>query len=182
MVGSEMAPLARTGDLGDVLGTLPAELQERGHEVSVVLPFYRPIRENRSLKIKNTGTQLSVRVGGKLMMAEVLQCKTADDIQVFLIKRDEYFDRTGIYGVEDRSYEDNAERFIYFSKAAIELARHLTPSPEVLHVHDWQTALIPAFVKAQNLPIKAFSGGSILVSPICPETIFQQRASSFMVT
>ena len=154
MVGSEMAPLARTGDLGDVLGTLPAELQERGHEVSVVLPFYRPIRENRSLKIKNTGTQLSVRVGGKLMMAEVLQCKTADDIQVFLIKRDEYFDRTGIYGVEDRSYEDNAERFIYFSKAAIELARHLTPSPEVLHVHDWQTALIPAFVKAQDLPFK----------------------------
>ena len=154
MVGSEMAPLARTGGLGDVLGTLPAELQERGHEVSVVLPFYRPIRENRALKIKSTGKQLSVRVGGKLMMSEVLQCKTAEGIQVFLIKRDEYFDRTGIYGSEDRSYEDNAERFIYFSKAAIELARHLTPSPEILHVHDWQTALIPVFVSAQDLPFK----------------------------
>ena len=59
MAGSEMAPLARTGGLGDVLGTLPAELLALGHEVSVVLPYYRSIRENRSLKIKNTGTQLS---------------------------------------------------------------------------------------------------------------------------
>ncbi|MEI8343172.1 MAG: glycogen synthase GlgA [Verrucomicrobiota bacterium] len=154
MASSEMAPLARTGGLGDVLGTLPAELQALGHEVSVVLPYYRSIRENRSLKIKNTGTQLSLQVGGKRLVAEVLQYRTSAGVQVFLVKRDEYFDRTGIYGAEGRAYEDNAERFIYFSKAVVELARRLTPSPDILHVHDWQTALVPVFVNDQELPFK----------------------------
>ena len=153
MASTEMAPLARTGGLGDILEALPAELQRRGHEVSVVLPLYRSIRENPALEIRSTGVEVSVAVGSKRMDAEIYECAAPNDIQVFLVRRDEYFDRSGIYGAETgRSYDDNAERFIYFSRAVVELARHMDPAPDVLHVHDWQTALIPAFVKERELP------------------------------
>ncbi len=153
MASTEMAPLARTGGLGDVVEALPAELQRRGHEVSVVLPLYRSIRENPALEIRSTGVEVSVNVGSKRMDAEIYECLAPDGVQVFLVRRDEYFDRTGIYGPESgRSYDDNAERFIYFSRAVVELARHMNPAPDVLHSHDWQTALMPAFVKERGLP------------------------------
>lgn len=147
-----MAPLARTGGLGDVVEALSAELQKRGHEVSVVLPLYRSIREDKSLSIKSTGVDVSVNVGSKRLDAEIFECAAPDGVQVFLVRRDEYFDRSGIYGSDGRSYDDNAERFIYFSRAVVELARHMDPAPDILHAHDWQSALVPAFVKERGLP------------------------------
>ncbi len=154
MASSEMAPFARSGGLGDVLETFPAELVKRGHEVSVVLPYYRSIRENPAIKIKRIGVNLTVQVGAKRLNAEVLETKAPNGTQVFLIKRDEYFDRSGFYGTEDDAYNDNAERFIYFSKAVVELARRVDPAPDIIHVHDWQTALIPVFIKERRLPYK----------------------------
>jgi len=152
MASTEMAPLARTGGLGDVIEALSLELQKRGHEVSVVLPLYRSIRENRALSIKTTGVDLTVNVGSKRLDAEIFECAAPDGVQVFLVRRDEYFDRSGIYGADGRSYDDNAERFIYFSKAVVELARHMDPAPDVLHAHDWQSALVPVYVKERGLP------------------------------
>ena len=153
MASTEMAPLARTGGLGDVLDALPAELQRRGHEVSVVLPLYRTIRETPKLKIKTTGVDLPVQVGGRRLEAEIYECQAPNGVQVFLVGQDEYFDRSGIYGTDGgRSYDDNAERFVFFSRAVVELARHMKPAPDVLHAHDWQSALVPAFVKERGLP------------------------------
>jgi len=154
MASSEMAPLARSGGLGDVLETLPAELQKRGHEVSVVLPYYRSIRETRGLKIKSTGVQMTVQVGSKRLDAEILECMAPNGVQVFLVRRDEYFDRSGFYGSDGRAYEDNAERFVYFSKAVVELARRMKPAPDIIHVHDWQTALVPVFIHEYGLPFQ----------------------------
>jgi len=152
MASAEMAPLARTGGLGDVIEALSVEVQKRGHDVSVVLPFYRSIRENKALTIKSTGVEVTVSVGNKRLDAEIFECAAPDGVQVFLVRRDEYFDRTGIYGADGHTYDDNAERFIYFSKAVVELARHMDPAPDVLHVHDWQAALVPVLVKERGLP------------------------------
>lgn len=154
MVTSEMSPLARTGGLADVLEALPKVLQNRGHEVSVILPFYRVIRENPAIKPQPTGVRVAINVGAKRVEAEILQATSPDNIQLFLVKRDEYFDRSEIYGSADRAYDDNAERYIFFSKAVVELARRLSPQPEIIHCHDWQTALIPVFIKDQKLPFK----------------------------
>ena len=152
MASTEMAPLARTGGLGDVIEALSGELQKRGHEVSVVLPFYRSIREAKTLAPKSTGVDVKVSVGSKRLDAEIFECTTPGGVQVFLVRRDEYFDRSGIYGSDGRAYDDNAERFIYFSRAVVELARHMDPAPYILHAHDWQAALVPAFVKERGLP------------------------------
>jgi starch synthase len=149
-----MAPLARTGGLGDVLEALPAALAAQGHEVSVVLPCYRGLPERKDLNVQSTGVEISVSVGYKRLPAEILECTAPNGVQVFLVRQDEFFDRTGLYGVEGHDYSDNAERFIYFSRAVVELARRATPPPDILHVHDWQTALIPVLVKERKLPLR----------------------------
>lgn len=149
---SEMEPLARTGGLGDVIEALPAALARRGHEVSVVLPCYRGLAERPGTK--STGVRIPVGVGSKVLEAEILECVDENGVQIFLVRRDEYFDRSGLYGAEGRDYEDNAERFIYFSRAVMELARRILPPPEIVHVHDWQTALVPVLLKERRLPFK----------------------------
>jgi starch synthase len=155
LTASEMAPLARTGGLGDMLEALPAELAGRGHEVSVVLPCYRGVRGDAALGVTSTGVEIPVQVGAKRVNAEILSCTAPNGVQVFLIGRDEYFDRAGLYGEGGGTYDDNAERFIFFSKAVIELARRVTPPPDIVHVNDWQTALIPILIKDRRLPFRS---------------------------
>jgi starch synthase len=152
MISAEGPPLERAGALIDVMHALPHELRKRGHEVAVVLPFYREIRENPAFKEQDTGVTVDVRVGEKTYIAEYLQGRSAEGVQLFLTRCDAFFERNGIYGEHGVPYEDNAARFIFFSKAAVELARRLTPSPQILHVHDWPAALVPVYVCAHHLP------------------------------
>jgi starch synthase len=151
MATSEFAPLASTGALGETVRTLAVELKRLGHEVSVAMPLYRSIREGR-YQLEPSYNQLQIAVGEKKVTAEFLTAKTPEGIPIFLVRRDEYFDRSGIYSGNDRAYEDNSERFIFFAKAVVELAQQITPALEIIHCHDWPTALIPVFVKDRRLP------------------------------
>src|SRR5215470_14987040 len=152
MSSAEGPPMQRAGALVDVMDALPGALRDRGHEVSVALPFYHEICENRAFKKKDTGITVDVQVGDTTHVARYLQGRSASGVQLFLIRCDEFFDRAGIYGERGKAYDDNAARFIFFSKAIIELARRLTPQLEILHVHDWAPALVPVFVHAHGLP------------------------------
>jgi starch synthase len=152
--GSEMSPLARTGGLGDVLEALPGALAAQGHDVSVVIPCYRGLPEDTHLGVRSTAVEISVSVGMKRVTAEILECTAPNGVQVFLVRADEYFDRASLYGEHGGSYDDNAERFIYFSRAVVELARRAMPPPDIIHVHDWQTALVPVLIKDRKLPFK----------------------------
>src|SRR5216117_2419875 len=154
MISAEGPPLQRAGALIDVMDALPRELRARGHEVSVALPYYREIRENTVFKEEDAGITVEVQVGDTTHIARYLEGRSASDVQLFFIRCDEFFDRPGIYGERGKQYEDNAARFIFFCKAAIELARRLTPQLEILHLHDWAAALVPVFVYAQGLPFK----------------------------
>ena len=159
-IASEMTPFARTGGLGDVLEALPAALAAAGHEVSVVLPCYRGLRE----KARDTGVKITTPVGGTPVggtpvggtpvRAEIWETCAPTGVQVFLVRADGYFDRPALYGEEGRDYEDASARFIFFAKAAVELARRIVPAPDVLHVHDWQAALVPVLVRERRLPFK----------------------------
>lgn len=144
--------MQRTGALVDVMDALPAALRELGHEISVALPFYREIRENRAFKTRDTGIAVDVQVGDATHVARYLEGRSRSGVQLFFIQCDEFFDRAGIYGEHGKSYDDNAARFIFFNKAIVELARRLTPQLEILHVHDWAPALVPVFVHAHGLP------------------------------
>ncbi|GAT33993.1 starch synthase [Terrimicrobium sacchariphilum] len=154
MASSELSPLIRSGSLADTLASLTSELRTLGHEVSVVLPYYRAIRENKSIKTRKTGVKFTVPVGSGRYPCEIFETKTPAGVQVFLVSRDEYFDRSGVYGTDDRDYQDNAARFIFFTKCVLELARRADPAPQVLHLHSWETALAPALVRDQRLPFR----------------------------
>ncbi len=154
MIAPEGPPLARATALVDVIEALPRELRARGHEVGIVQPFYREIRENAQLQVKDSGVTVDVRLGTKNYVAEFFTSRTAGGVQIFYVRCDEFFDRAGIYGEHGVSYEDNAARFIFFSKAALELARRLTPSPEILHLHDWAAALVPVLVREGQMPFR----------------------------
>lgn len=150
--GSELTPFARSGGLGDVLEALPAALAARGHEASVVLPCYSGLREDKRLGARDTGVRLHLPVGGRTLDAEIWEGRAPNGVQVFLVRRDESFDRAGLYGEQGQDYADNAERFIFFSKCVVEIARRIAPPIDVIHVHDWQTALVPVLVKDRKLP------------------------------
>ncbi len=153
MVSSEGPPLVRANVLADVLEALPRELRARKHEVALTVPFYREIRENPLVEIRETGITVDARVGEQNYVAEFVESRTPGGVQIFLVRCDEFFDRDGIYGEHGEAYDDNAARFIFFSKAAIELARRMTPAPQILHVHDWTTALVPVLAREKRLPV-----------------------------
>ena len=152
MISAEGPPLARATALVDVLEALPRELRARKHEVGIAMPYYREIRENGHFAAKDTGVTVDVPVGKKNYVAEFLEGRTAGGVQTFFVRCDEFFDRAGIYGEHGMPYEDSAARFIFFCKAALELARRMTPTPQILHVHDWASALVPVLVRNQQLP------------------------------
>lgn len=150
---SEMTPYAKTGGLGDVLAALPAALRLSGHSVSVVLPLYQVLKKSLP-SLKPTQLRLKAQLGAFEVTARVWSGVAENEVIVFAIERDEFYDRSALYGTAEGSYFDNAARFIFFSKMVVELAKHVEPRPDVIHVHDWQTALVPALVKQAKLPFK----------------------------
>jgi starch synthase len=152
MISAEGPPLSRATALVDVLEALPRELRARKHEVAIAMPYYREIRENGGFSTRDTGITVDIQLGAKNYVAEFVEGRTAGGVQTFFLRCDEFFDRAGIYGEHGTPYEDNAARFIFFGKAALELARRMTPTPQILHVHDWAAALVPVLARHRELP------------------------------
>ncbi|OGG00416.1 MAG: starch synthase [Candidatus Glassbacteria bacterium RIFCSPLOWO2_12_FULL_58_11] len=140
---SEMSPFARTGGLGDVVGALPAALSALGAEVSVVLPLYRSIDRQKFVLAPFGGTRRAPVAGRSMSFS--LQKASLGPVSVYFVDRPEYFHRENYYGTTDSDYPDNAERFIFFSRAVLALASLLEPRPQVIHCHDWQSALVPVY-------------------------------------
>lgn len=152
MISSEGWPLGRSGALADVLAALPRELKARGHEVALAMPYYREVREVPELTTRTLPVDVEVSLGDEQRTAQILEGRTPEGLQIFFVREDEFFDRPRLYGENGQAYSDNAARFIFFSKAAVELARRMSPAPEMLHAHDWTAALVPVLVRAQGLP------------------------------
>jgi starch synthase len=152
LAASELGPFTGPGEFSAAMSALSGELLARGNEVSVVLPWYRAARENGAAKAKKSGAKFNVQVGGSRFPCIIREMRAPNGVQVFFVERDEYFDRSGLYGGEEGDYQDNSARFIFFSKCVVELARRMDPAPEILHAHNWQASLIPVFAAEQRLP------------------------------
>ncbi|HLA40475.1 MAG TPA: glycogen/starch synthase, partial [Candidatus Glassbacteria bacterium] len=143
---TEMAPFATTGGLGDVVGSLPAALADSGVRVGVALPLSKFI-DRTGLKLKPFGGERSVPLSGKSRNYRLFKARYGK-LELFFIDQPSFFDRDSIYGASDSDYPDNAERFIFFSRAVCKLAASLRPAPSILHAHDWHTALVPVLAAA----------------------------------
>jgi len=146
LASSEVIPFSKTGGLADVCGSLPRALQELGHAVSVVTPAYRETRYS-GRNIHPTGIEFIVPIAGKTVSGRLLKSTLpGDQVPVYLIQQDQYFDRDGLYRHSGSDHIDNCERFIFFSRAVLETIRLLQLDVDVLHVNDWQTGLVPAYL------------------------------------
>jgi starch synthase len=140
-VSSEGLPFSKTGGLADVVEALPKALVEQGHEVAVVLPRYRGTKATKVLL-----PSVTIPLGDTLRFPAIADGTTVNGVRYFFVDDPEYFDRPALYGEKGQDYPDNPLRFAEFSKAAIEIAKHVW-QPDVMHCHDWQSALVPTLLR-----------------------------------
>ncbi len=141
---SEATPFAKTGGLADVAGSLPPALAALGHDVRVVIPRYRCVDRER-FKLRSLAS-FSVPVGAGKERCEILTGRMNAGVKTYFVEKDRYFDRPELYGTAQSDYADNAERFLFFSRAALELCSALDFSPDIVHANDWQTGFMPLYL------------------------------------
>lgn len=154
---TEAVPFAKTGGLADVCGTLPARIADLGHQAAVIMPAFRSVHQ-AGVPIKTTNISFAIPLGpeniagsGKLIGARLLTTTLPDsNVPVWLIDQPQYFDRDSLYGTPAGDYPDNAERFIFFCRAAMQVIERMGWAVDIVHCNDWQTGLVPAFIKAES--------------------------------
>ena len=151
LASSEVVPFAKTGGLADVCGALPRELEKLGHEVNVFMPYYRCVKENADrFQIEEVGQPLEIPVGTLVEEGQLFKSTIpGSNVTLWLVGHDEFFDRKGLYGDNGQDFVDNCERFTFFSRSVLESIRLLHLQPDLVHVNDWQTGLIPALLKCE---------------------------------
>ncbi len=143
-LSAECVPFAKTGGLADVAGALPRAIRELGHDIRVAMPRYGRIDVDK-FELRRIIDRLDVPMDERTEPAAVYEgCigRGPGCAPVLFIDSARYFDRQGIY-----MYPDDAERFIFFSRAALELCRRLDWQPDVIHCNEWHTALIPNWLR-----------------------------------
>lgn len=163
---SEAAPFAKTGGLADVAGSLPVELKRLGCGVVLFLPLYREVAE-KGLDLVEVDLGLDIPVGSPESIrarvgaggrgdigeegVDTLKARlfktNLGEVPVYFIKRDEYYDRTHLYGIPEGDYFDNLDRYAFFSRAVLEAIKACGFKPDIIHCNDWQTGLISAYLK-----------------------------------
>ena len=149
MIASEINPLVKTGGLADVVHALSVELKKKGNDVICVLPYYRVIA-SKPIRLSPV-MDLTIKMGWRKQIADI-HSACIDGVTYYVIGSGYYFDRPSIYG-----YDDDGERFAFFSLAAMALLNTLSFHPNIVHVHDWQTGMIPSIGKVLYSDAKCFA-------------------------
>jgi starch synthase len=189
-VASEGLPFSKTGGLADVIEALPKALVAQGHEVAVVLPRYRGTKASAVVM-----PSLTIPLGLRLRFPAIADGTLVNGVRYFFVDDPDFFDRDGIYGGTAGSYWDNPERYSEFCRAAIEIAKHVWPA-DVVHCHDWQTALVPLLMRTSygddplikdipvvftihNMGYHGQFGRDVLWRSGIPEILFHREALEF---
>ncbi|MDR1300943.1 MAG: glycogen synthase [Treponema sp.] len=150
MATTEAVPFAKTGGLADAVSALSIALAQEGHEVRIIIPRYYSINRNNLQHLEGA---MGVHIGGReewsaVYTADLPGSPVENPVLVYFIDHEQFFGRDGLYGVpSEPDFLDNPRRFTFFSRAVFQLCRKIGWYPEVLHAHDWPTALVPVFLK-----------------------------------
>jgi starch synthase len=140
-LASEVVPFAKTGGLADVAGALPKALKSLGHDIRVAMPHYGFI-DRQKFNLNDLLYDVPVPMNGRVETSGVLEGRIGDTVPVYMIENSKYYEREGIY-----MYHDDADRFIFFCRAAMEMLKRMDWVPDVIHCNDWHTAIIPNWLK-----------------------------------
>lgn len=142
LASSEAEPYVKTGGLADVVGALMKEYMRDHRTVCCILPLYRKIREGKTI-LRDTGITIEVPLGSGRIEGRIFD----DGNATYFIACDAFYDRPELYGTPDGDYPDNASRFIFFSRGILEACKALKFKPDIIHCNDWQTGLVPLYLK-----------------------------------
>jgi len=145
MLSSEVVPYAKTGGLADVTGALPKYLAKGGTQVYVFLPLYR-LTKKKNLPLRKLGQDFELEWNGRTERFSVW-VDGRGSLVFALIEKDEYFDRDYLYGTAQGDYPDNGERFAFFCRASLQALKKMDFRPDILHCHDWQSAMALAYLR-----------------------------------
>jgi starch synthase len=148
LVASEAAPYAKSGGLGDVMGSLPKALQDAGVDVRIVIPKYRTIKDEYLTSCEYV-TSFDITLDWRVQKVDIYSA--LGDVPTYMLGNDLYFNRSGYYG-----YGDDDERFAFFSKAAIEFLSYIDFIPDVIHCNDWQTGPMCLYLKDRYRLVKGY--------------------------
>jgi starch synthase len=149
-IAAELAPFARSGGLGEAVGSLAKSQARAGIPTSIIMPLYRAARSNVPA-IEPVDEAFSVQLGSRVERARLFRvpeaCTEAGTPSVYFIEHDGYFDRAGLYGENGSDYPDNARRYAFFALAALKSLGRVSNAPRIMHAHDWHTALAPVYLR-----------------------------------
>src|SRR5256886_451538 len=154
-IASEALPFAKTGGLADVLGALPPALARLGWDVTVVTPRYRGVTAGSLVE------RFPVTVGGFVADAGFSEAPLPDSARAILIDCPDLYDRDALYGVDNVDYTDNARRFAFLVRAALEFAARRAAAPSIVHAHDWQAGVAPVYLRTLYAGHPLLGGRSI---------------------
>jgi starch synthase len=179
-VASEVTPFAKTGGLADVASALPKTLKALGHDVRIMMPFYSSV-EKGGMAVRKGRKSASVLVDG-VEKKGFLRQASLGEIPVYLIENKEYFARDELYGTSSGDYPDNALRFSFFCRSVLELLKKMDFRPDIIHCHDWQTALIPHYLKHErkNDPFFAKTGVIFTIHNLAYQGLFPSEGLEAM--
>ncbi|MCX6074301.1 MAG: glycogen synthase GlgA [Campylobacterales bacterium] len=150
IAASEVVPFAKTGGLADVVGALPKALRALGHDVRVVMPRYYGVdREKYALTPLEGSLGVPMGTTGEVWCGVYEGKLPNSDVSIYFIEHEEFFGRAGLYEEGGFGYSDNDVRFIFFSRAVMQLAKKLHFHPDVIHANDWHTAALPLMLNTQ---------------------------------
>ncbi len=135
---SEAVPYSASGGLGEVAGSLPKAIAERGHNCAVVIPMYKSISDEMRIHMEFVAN-ITVDVSWRKQYCGIFKAKK-NGIVYYFIDNEYYFNRNGMYG-----FYDDCERFVFFARAVMEMLKHIGFKPDIISCNDWQTALIPVY-------------------------------------
>jgi starch synthase len=151
-VAAECAPYAKVGGLADVVWALSKALRELTVETAIFIPKYRGVEDN--IELAEAG-ELSIAMGGGPCHCRILKGTRPNGGPIYFLDYPPYFDRAGIYGERGEAYPDSLERFALLSRAALELPGAVGFAPDIFHIHDWHTSLVPAYLRFRGFPRSA---------------------------
>lgn len=144
---SEMFPYLKTGGLADAVAALTGALADQGHELAVFMPGYRSVLDGPHATGAELSHRLKIELGDTFLAGDVYTLQPRAGVTLHLICREEFFDRKRPYWTGERDYDDNDARFIFFQKAVVEMLRLTDFKADIVHCHDWQTGLLPIFLR-----------------------------------
>lgn len=148
IVSPEVQPFAKTGGLGDISRALPIALKKMGHDVRLIMPKYKSIDPSKNTLTEMDLPPLDIPIGPENISGRLYEGVLDAVVPIYFVGCDRYFARKNLYSESGREYPDNAERFIFFSRAVIEACKSLNFQPDIIHGGDWQTGLIFAYLKS----------------------------------